>query len=229
MNYFKDKEIRQLILINPDNPSGNLIPYTGLLELMEWTQSKGIRLLVDESFVDFSEDGQMKNSLLQNPLLEENPGLVVIKSISKSYGVPGIRLGILASGDRSFIEKIKKEVAIWNINSFGEYFLQIFSKYESDYRHACQLFVRERDRFQKDLNQIPFIRVIPSHANYFLVEVKPPYRAGKITTELLNQHHLLVKDASSKTAFRKKEYLRIAVRNEKDNRFLTDQLKNLKP
>lgn len=92
----------------------------------------GIKLIIDESFVDFSEDFQ-NNSLLHNDILEAYPDMTVIKSISKSYGVLGLRLGVLASSDTTIINRIKKEVSIWNINSFGEYYMQIFGKYSKDY------------------------------------------------------------------------------------------------
>ena len=171
MAYFADKDIRSLLLINPDNPSGNFILPQDVLRLLAWAEDRGIRLVVDESFVDFSE-GYEKNTLLRNDILANHPQLVVMKSISKSYGVPGLRLGILASGDEALIEWMKKDVAIWNINSFAEFYMQIFGKYENDYRRACGKFIQERNRFFAALQAIPFLRVIPSQANYFLCEVK---------------------------------------------------------
>ena len=95
----------------------------------------------------------------------------MIKSISKSYGVPGLRLGVLATSDASLVQIIRKDVAIWNINSFAEYYMQIFGKYEKDYLEACQKFIAERERFYMELQKIPFLRVIPSQANYFLCEI----------------------------------------------------------
>lgn len=76
-------------------------------------------------FVDFV-DSEADCSLLHNDVLESYDGLYIMKSISKSYGVPGLRLGVLASSDKGLISKIKKEVSIWNINSFAEFYMQIF-------------------------------------------------------------------------------------------------------
>lgn len=109
---------------------------------------------MDESFVDFSV-GYEQNTLLRNDILSRYPHLTVMKSISKSYGVPGLRLGILASADKELIEWMRKDVAIWNINSFAEFYMQIFGKYEDDYRQASRLFVEERARFQKNFPQFP--------------------------------------------------------------------------
>ena len=145
MKYFGDKDISALVVVNPDNPSGNFIPYDELLELAAWTQQRGIRLIVDESFVDFSV-GYEKNTLLRDDVLEKYPNLVVMKSISKSYGVPGLRLGVLASADRALVNRIKKGVAIWNINSFAEFYMQIFGKYEKNYKDASARFIQEREQ-----------------------------------------------------------------------------------
>ena len=224
MVYFADKDIRSLLLINPDNPSGNFILLQDVLRLLAWAEDRGIRLVVDESFVDFSE-GYEKNTLLRNDILANHPQLVVMKSISKSYGVPGLRLGILASGDEALIEWMKKDVAIWNINSFAEFYMQIFGKYENDYRRACGKFIQERNRFFAALQAIPFLRVIPSQANYFLCEVKAPYTSAELTRCLLRKN-ILIKDCSTKKVFGGKNYIRIAVRNKSDNDKLIEALKH---
>ncbi|WP_370861134.1 aminotransferase class I/II-fold pyridoxal phosphate-dependent enzyme [Parabacteroides faecis] len=212
--FFDKKDINALLIINPDNPSGNFIPREEVLSLATWAKTRNIHLIVDESFVDFSTDST-SNTLLQNNILDSFPNLVVIKSISKSYGVPGLRLGVLATSNTSLIQIIRKDVAIWNINSFAEYYMQIFSKYEKDYLQACQKFIAERKRFYTELQKISFLRVIPSQANYFLCEV-----IGMSSKELvlkLLETNILVKDCSEKFAFDKKNYIRIAIRNEHDN------------
>ena len=154
--YFEHKDISSLLLVNPDNPSGNFISKTDLLELAFWAKRRNIHLIVDESFVDFAMDG-LNSSLLYNELLESYPNLIVMKSISKSYGVPGLRLGVLATSDIELISWMKTNVAIWNINSFAEFYMQIFGKYESDYKMACEKFVAERSRFFKSLQRISFL------------------------------------------------------------------------
>ena len=228
MDFFADKDIKTLMLINPDNPSGNFIPKADVLRLAQWSEENDIRLVVDESFVDFSVD-YATNSLLNDEILEAYPHMAVMKSISKSYGVPGLRLGILASANKELIARIKKEVSIWNINSFGEFFMQIYNKYEKDYQRACQKFVDERDRFEASLRTIPFLRVMPSQANYFLCEVLPPYTASEIVINMLKQHNILTRDCSGKPGLNPdKQYMRIAVRNTEDNTRLVEGLKGIK-
>jgi histidinol-phosphate/aromatic aminotransferase/cobyric acid decarboxylase-like protein len=215
------------MLINPDNPSGNFIPKADVLRLAQWCEDRNIRLVVDESFVDFSEDYKT-NSLLSDEILESYPHMAVMKSISKSYGVPGLRLGILASADKELIARMKKEVSIWNLNSFAEFFMQIYNKHEKDYLKACNKFVKERADFEQQLRTIPYLRVMPSQANYFLCEVLPPHTAKEIVIYMLRQHNILTRDCSLKPGLDpNKQYMRIAVRNHEENGRLIEGLKKM--
>ena len=225
-SYFADKSISTLLLVNPDNPSGNFIPYPDLLGLIEWAKNKEIRIVIDESFVDFSV-GYENNTLLKDTVLEHFDNLVVMKSISKSYGVPGLRLGVLASSNQELINQIKKDVSIWNINSFAEFYMQIYGKYEADYKKASAMFIDERERFYKGLQTISWLRVIPSQANYFLCEVTDKYTSYDLMKLLLMKHNLFIKDCSTKKGFEGKNYVRIAIRNTADNNKLLDCLKTL--
>ena len=228
MQYFGDKDIKTLMLINPDNPSGNFIPKADVLRLAKWCEDRNIRLVVDESFVDFSVDYKT-NSLLSDEILEAYPHMAVMKSISKSFGVPGLRLGILASANKELIAHIKKEVSIWNLNSFAEFFMQIYNKHEKDYLKACDKFVAERADFERQLKTIPYLRVMPTQANYFLCEVLPPYTATEIVVYTLRNHNILTRDCSQKPGLDpNKQYMRIAVRNHEDNTRLVEALRQYK-
>ena len=226
MDFFGANPVDTLLIINPDNPSGNFIPKTDLLRLCEWSKKRGIRLMIDESFVDFSENWE-NNSLLHDELLEQYPRLIVMKSISKSFGVPGIRLGILASADKELIAHLKKQVSIWNLNSFAEFFMQIYNKYEKDYKTACGKFLKERADFEKQLRSISFLRVMPSQANYFLCEILPPRTANEVVLYMLKHHNILMRDCSNKPGLDDKQYMRIAVRNHEDNTRLIAGLRQL--
>ena len=225
MGYFSDKQIDTLLLVNPDNPSGNFIPFDGLVKLVGWTREKGIRLIVDESFVDFAKTDS-PCTLIDDALMEANPHLTVIKSISKAYGVPGLRLGILASGDKALIERLKRSVSIWNINSFGEFYMQIYEKYHADYLHACQLFQDEREHFFGALSEVPYLKVYSSQSNYFLCRVTGRFSSHELALKLL-RHNIIIKDCSTKAAFGGRDYIRLAVRSRDENERLVRVLKSL--
>ena len=224
--FYESKDIQALLFVNPDNPSGNFMPKQDVLALAAWCAKKNVRLIVDESFVDFSDEGPT-SSLLNDDILEQYPELLVMKSISKSYGVPGLRLGVLAGADTALLDKMKKDVAIWNINSFAEFYMQIFNKYESFYKTACQQFVIERNRFACKLSSIPFLRVIPSQANFFLCHVSKHFTSRQLTELLLNKYNILIKDCDSKTGLEGKNFIRIAILGERENDALVEALKEI--
>ena len=220
--YFDNKNIKSLVVVNPENPTGNYIPKRGLLRLVEWSGKKGIKIVVDESFADFADESD--NSLFDQKILQENPHLFVMKSISKSYGVPGLRLGVLASGDTNTIAAMKKDVAIWNINSFAEFYMQIEEKYKKDYIASLVEFRAERTRFQNELQGIKGVRVIPSQANFVMVELEKGILPKELLKTLLVKYDILIKELTTKTNGR--NYLRLAIRNQLDNDKLVAAMKN---
>ncbi len=221
INFFGTKSIDNIVIVNPDNPSGNYIKKSDLLRLADWSSEKSIRLVIDESFVDFADEED--STLIEQDILNKYENLFVIKSISKSYGVPGLRLGILVSSNTEVISELKKMVAIWNINSFAEFYMQIEEKYKTYYINALQKVKQERKRFQKELSDIRHIRVIPSQANFIMAELTDKISAHILSKTLLIKYNILIKDLTSKT--NNKNYIRLAIRNTNDNNILISALK----
>ena len=209
------KECDALLLINPDNPSGNYLCSKDVRALLDEMKAAGKRLILDESFIDFA-DAEDDGSLLKQDVLECYPNLVLIKSLSKSYGVPGARLGVLASSDCGLIGRVRKHLSIWNINSFAEYFLQIIGKYQKDYRASCARIAGERRRFAGALAGTGLFDVYPSQANYLLCRAKNG-TAGELAEALLAGHEIFIKDLTGKKGIPDGRCLRLAVRGEADN------------
>ena len=161
--------------------------------------------------------------------MEKYPNLTVVKSISKSYGVPGIRLGIAVSGNKDLISFVKKDVSIWNINSFGEFYMQIAEKYKKDYVKGLSRFYIARKAFLQELSEIKDIEVMPTQANYVCLRLTGAMSAKELARELLVNYNILIKDLSAKIGKLGKtgEYVRIAVRSEKDNEKLVQALRQL--
>jgi histidinol-phosphate/aromatic aminotransferase/cobyric acid decarboxylase-like protein/choline kinase len=228
--YFDTHEIQILTLINPDNPSGNYIPRAEVLKIADWAGKKGIILILDESFADFSDCEE--STFLQQDILQAYPTMIVVKSISKSFGVPGLRLGVLACGEKEWIARLKKEVAIWNINSFGEFYMQICEKYRKDYENGLKRFQKVRAEFMEELSHIPGLICYPSQANYVLCRIAegedghPSITATELTEKLLDEHRILIKDLSGKKGL-EGEYIRLAVRRPEENHCLTEALRAL--
>lgn len=226
MDYYEAHPVDMLVVVNPDNPSGNYIKKEGLLRLAQWAEEKEIRLVVDESFADFAEEPD--HTLLEQEILNRYPGLIVVKSISKSYGVPGLRLGILAGGDRELISELKKDVAIWNINSFAEFFLQIYEKYRSDYEQSLDRLRECRRELSEQLSELPYMEVYPSEANYIMCRIKDGGPAAtELTRRLLLEEKILIKDLTGKKGLEGGQYIRLAIRRRSENRRLTQALSRI--
>ena len=213
VQFCESEHVGRLVLVNPDNPTGHFLPAADVSRLAKTLQSRGREMILDESFVDFSDE---RKSFLGTKILEEHPNLTVVKSISKSYGVPGLRLGVAASSDTGKMFALGKDVSIWNINSLGEFFLQIIGKYEAQYRCACELLAEERRRFGQRLKAKEQLRLLPSQANYFFCEVLLPETPHNLARRLLSDHGILIRDCSGKPGI-DGPYVRIAIRSPQDN------------
>lgn len=217
-------KIDNLILINPDNPSGSYISYNDLIEIIAKFNQEGKKIIIDESFIDFADEDK-RYSLIDDNILDEYEKLIVIKSISKSYGVPGLRLGVLATSNRDIISTIKDNMPVWNINSFAEYFLQIFVPYNKKYVESCTKIVDARNEFISELNKISFIKTYDSQANYIMIKLLN-INSSELTLFLLNNYNILIKDLSNKDGFEKGNFIRIAVKSKDENRLLISALKD---
>ena len=213
-----------VILINPDNPSGNFVPYEDIIAILEHLHSAGKHLILDESFLDFAEDG-FNSTALNAADLERFPNLVVIKSIGKSYGVGGLRLGVLASSNIDLVKQIKSNVPIWNINSVAEFYLQIIGKYTAQYQESCAKLIQARNALLRDLQGITYLEPYESQANYIFCKVLDK-NALQLATDLCNKYSILIKDCSGKASI-EDQYIRVAVRDTRDNEALVNGLKAL--
>ncbi len=223
----KKESAKAVILINPDNPTGNFLPQKDVVYLLDELKKIGATLIFDESFIDFAQK-EIRYTLLDENILSAYPNLVVVKSISKSFGVPGLRLGVLASSNPDYIKKIKETNSIWNINSFAEYYLQIYEKYSKTYVAACDKIAEERKRFISELSKFKFLQVYSSQANFVLCRLKGGLQAKRLATDLLEKHNIFIKDLTGKDCLEPNKFIRLAVRDENDDNELLLALKEYK-
>lgn len=223
MSYYEGKDISAIVLVNPDNPSGHFISKKDILRLEDWCRSKGRKLIVDESFIDFVEDDEW-HTLLDMEVLLNHPSLIVLKSISKSFGVAGLRLGVIATADTDLIAFMKKDVAIWNINSFAEYYLQIIEKYRDDYYEAMEKFKEVRRRYLDKLSKIKGFKVYHSQANYVMCHIENSVTSTELADILLNRYNVLIKNLASKEGLNKGNYVRLSVKSDEENDYIVNAL-----
>jgi len=218
-----ESKATNVLLINPDNPTGHFLKKEDVLRLLDGLKARNVQLIFDESFIDFAEPS-IRYTLIDEEILEKYPNLVVIKSISKSYGVPGLRLGVLVSSKKEVVREVQKNNSIWNINSFAEYFLQIYDKYKSSYKVSCDKIAEERNRFAAELRKISGIKVYPSQANYIMCKYEGKKSVTELTENLLQNHNLLVKSLARKYGCGA-DFMRFAVIAPSDNNILVEALR----
>ena len=223
MNNINDNIVNDdiICLVNPDNPTGAFIEYDDIIKILDRCLLLNKTVIFDESFIDFSSPDK-RYTLIKNEILEKYPNLIVIKSISKSYGIPGLRLGVMATSNIDLINLVKKHLAIWNINSYAEYYLQIANLYKKDYKLACDKIAVERERFINKLREIKGLDVYDSEANFVLCHLNN-IDSTTLAIELLN-NNIFIKDLKTKDAFKDQDYIRLAVRTEEDNNRLIEEL-----
>lgn len=225
INFFESKKIENLIIANPDNSSGNYITKSNMLKLVEWAKNKNIRLIIDESFIDYSdeEDG----SLIAEDYLNAYKGLCIIKSISESHGIPGIRLGTFVTADTDLLKSMKEDISIWNINSISEFYMQISEKYKKEYVNALKELRSIRNKFINDLSRIDSIEVWESQSNHIMIRLKKGFTSREIAKRLLIENNILVKDLSTKLASDKEQFIRVAISSKEKNNVLVESLSTI--
>jgi len=197
------------VLVNPDLPSGHLMQRQQLKELCDQLSDLDI-IVLDESFIEFSSP---EGEASMMAYLDEFPNLVIVRSLSKDLGVPGLRLGYAASSNSRIIDILRSELPIWNINSIAEYFLAILPKYRRDFRDACCSVMADREYLYGELKKIPNIKVYPSAANYFLIRLPPGCPSDAFREHLFINGDILVKDCSNKEGLEDRSWIRLAVRS----------------
>lgn len=208
------------LLINPNNPDGGITVKSDLIWILE---RLGGVVIVDESFIDFSGD---RNKFSVQDQVDKYPSLVVIRSISKEFGLPGLRLGYLITSNKEIKERVLECLPIWNINSMAEYFIENFPYHQDSYNKSIRQTIEDRQRLFGNLKQISFLEPLPSHANFILCKVINQ-SAQDLIRQLFNEFKILVKDCCDKRSIEKENFIRIAVRTEQDNKKLIEVLKKV--
>lgn len=216
----KDSDSNALVIVNPGNPTGTIFKPAELSYIFDELRHLDM-IILDESFADFIGTGR-DTTLLDE--LGKFPNVIILRSLSKDLGVPGIRLGYIASADRELIGKVRTDLPIWHINSVAQYFLDILPKYRADYAGARARVIEARDEMGEMLNNVPGMKVIPSFANYFCCELPEGVSSDFIQEQLFMNHRMLVKDLGKKQGLPEGRYLRLAVKTPEENQMLVEAL-----
>lgn len=203
-----------VVFVNPDNPTGRFLNPEILIKLLPTFKSNNCNLILDESFVDFS--ALLKaGTLLKEECLQEFENLIIIKSISKSYGVAGVRLGVLATGNVPLLKVIRQKIPVWNVNSFAEKFLQKISHFEDEYWESCKKLSQTRTDFERDLTDIG-VKVWPSSANFLMIQLEEEFDSSNFCNYMI-KNNFLIKNLKGKIGMPEGNFYRIAIKSKVDN------------
>jgi threonine-phosphate decarboxylase len=211
-----------VVLVTPNNPTSLAAPKPDIVRLLTKLKTHDCMVVVDESFLDFADN---PDQLTMQDELDHFPNLAVLKSMSKAYGICGIRLGYLLSANQKFTESVRKGVHIWNVNGFAEEFLRMLPEYEVEFSSSCKQVRSDRQGLYEKLCQVEGFTVFKPDANFVYIRLPDDSRnASIIARSLFENHNMYVKDCAGKTQPDAERYLRIASRTETENRHVVDAL-----
>ena len=222
IEHVKDTDSDSALLIRPNNPTGSYLPKSDLVYFLDRMRSLEL-VLVDESFLDFV-DAEPDPSALD--LLGEYPNLLVLKSLSKNCGIPGIRLGYAATGNAQRLADLRSDLPIWSVNSFAQFFLEEMGGYRSEYAESCRQ-VREATRNMfGGLQEVPYLHPYPTQGNFILSSVLNGFTGQELTDRLFEDSRILVNNCGWKEGL-EGDFIRVACRTGADNDRLIEALKRL--
>ena len=213
------------VLVTPNNPTALSVDRQAVLELAHRLAGHGCRLIVDESFVEFSRAARAASV---EGDVDVHPNLVIIKSMSKVFGIAGLRIGYLLTADHSFAAAVRSHLPIWNLNGFAESFLRHVGRYRSEFAASCEVVRDTCQELYRALREVPGLAPFRPDANFVFCKITAPVLTGKaLARRLYVEHSILIKDCSSKTMAEADRYVRIASRTPDENRRLVDALSQL--
>jgi threonine-phosphate decarboxylase len=213
------------VVVTPNNPTSLIVPKRDLIRLARLLENQNCILIIDESFLDFIENAQ-ETSLESD--LNEHPNLVIFKSMSKAYGICGLRIGYLLTANLEFAAAVRKGIHIWNLNGFAEEFLRLLPDFQDEFQDSCARVRSDRDSMYVMLSTIPEMKVYKPDANYIFCRLPEGAPSGPdIARELFIRHNIFIKHCLGKTQPDADRYLRIACRTEVENRTLVNALSAL--
>ena len=211
--HVRETGANSVVIVQPNNPAGTLVPKEEMVQMLRSFSDLDM-VLVDESFLYFAGPDYLDLSVAG--LVHEFPNLVIVNSMSKAYGVPGLRLGYAVSGDPQFIADLRAALPIWSINSLAQFFLERVGEYGTEFVDSCAQVRQATQALYRGLQSVPYLDPYPTHGNYILCRTSPDLTGSGITARLFDEFNVLVNDCSGKRGLDSR-FFRIASRTTEEN------------
>ena len=210
------------VVVTPNNPTSLLVPKTDLIRLASTLAEHHCMLIVDESFIDFANNRDQET--LERDIAR-HPNLAIFKSMSKAYGICGLRIGYMLTANADFADKVRSGIHIWNINGFAETFLKMAPHYIAEFKSSCAQVREDRDLFYQGLCSIEGLLVYKPEANFIFCRLPDCAPSGPETARMLFvEHNIYIKHCQGKSMPESDRYIRIASRTQEENKHLVNVL-----
>lgn len=226
ISFVKENNPHTIVLINPNNPDGGYLAHSEMIRLIQelsWVPN----IVIDESFIHFA----FENSSLELPsivsMMDQFPNLYIIKSMSKDFGIAGIRCGY-AIMPKEKVSSLLKTGYLWNSGGLAEYFFRLYTRKDflKEYEEVRKKYITESLFFVTELGTIPRIKVYPTKANFVLIEILNGKTADEISTELLLNYGIYVRNCSDKIGLNG-QFIRVATRYKLENEYIIKSLREI--
>ena len=220
-DWVSQRKLECLLIINPGNPTGQFIPLEEMVDFLHRARDLEL-VIVDESFIDFA--GDPIPSLL--PIADQFTNLLIVRSMSKHCGVPGLRLGYCYSANLYILNRLRRFLPTWNLNTVAQYFLSLLPDNDAAYHEGRRRLIGDVKQLHDDLGRIAQLEVYPTGANFLLFKVQNGMTAKELQMRLLVEHEMYVRDCSNKLgmdAF----HIRVASQGREKDKRLVEALRTL--
>lgn len=223
--FIRDNNISNCVIINPNNPDGNHLDRNDLIAFLKSHQDLD-NIILDESFIHFTKGSNLEIESLDQEILNFQ-NLIVVKSLSKDFGIAGIRAGYLLMDEKK-VSSLLSNGYLWNSSGLAEYFFKKYSdkSFRSLYEEVRLKYIDQTEKFYDQLKTLKGIHIIKSKSNFFLAEILNKKTSSEVFMELLFKHNIYVRDCSDKIGLNG-EYIRIAARSKEENTKIFNALKNV--
>ncbi len=218
LTWVRRRGLKALLVINPGNPTGQLFSLDEMRDFLRSAKDMEL-VIVDESFIDFA--GESIPSLL--PIAEQFTNLLIVRSMSKHCGVPGLRLGYCYSANLFVLNRMRQFIPTWNVNTVAQYFLSLLPGTDTEYHESRKRLIADVRWLYNELCRVPEIEVYPTGANFVLFKVNGGLTAAELQARLLADHRMYVRDCSNKIGM-DKFHIRVASQGHDKDARLVDAL-----
>lgn len=225
--FIRDSKADTAIIINPNNPVGNYLYKEHIVRFLQDNRHLDL-IVLDESFIHFAYENETLDLICNNDLIDEYPNLVIVKSMSKDFGIAGIRAGYgLMSEIR--VKSLLQNGYLWNISGLADYFFSLYSDadFQKKYEHLRKKYIQESELFFKDLSCINGIKTFPTRSNFALIKIPTFISSFDFCVDLLIESGIYLRDCNDKIGLTNKGgFIRVASRSLEENKRIAKSIEN---